>query len=260
MSPIWPTPSSCSDTSKRSVRSAGRCRSLRSARDGTKTPFANIAWALAASHLESRLRSSRASCGAFPPMSDQPGPPPSRTRPMTAIESLPPGLIHAPQGRDAVLAQALLAEANVSSSIVADLSALAAGLTEDVAFVVLTIEALRGVNLRPLIDRLSAQPAWSDIPIVILTQRGGGLERNPEAARLSEALGNVSFLERPFHPTTFVSVVRTALKSRQRQLEARSRIDEIREAEANLRTALSAGRLGSWQLDLATQELTSSAV
>lgn len=45
-------------------------------------------------------------------------------------------------------------------------------------------------------------------------------------------LGNVTFLERPFHPTTLVSVVQTALRSRRRQYEARRRIEEIRAAEA----------------------------
>ncbi|MGG2362352.1 hypothetical protein ACE4Z5_25760, partial [Salmonella enterica] len=44
--------------------------------------------------------------------------------------------------------------------------------------------------------------------------------------------GNVTFLERPFHPTTLVSVVQTALRSRRRQYEARRRIEEIRAAEA----------------------------
>ena len=75
-------------------------------------------------------------------------------------------------------------------------------------------------------------------PFVLLTHHGGGPERNPGAARLAGALGNVSFLERPFHPTTLVSVVSTALRGRRRQYEARARIDEVREGEAQLRVAL----------------------
>lgn len=43
-----------------------------------------------------------------------------------------------------------------------------------------------------------------------------------------EILHNVTFLERPFHPTTFLSVARTALRERLRQYEARARIDELR--------------------------------
>src|SRR3546814_18836567 len=70
--------------------------------------------------------------------------------------------------------------------------------------------------------------------------------------------GRVTFRERPFHSSTCVSVVRTALKGRLRQYEARARIEELREGEEQLRTALLAGRLGPWELDLATLTLAAS--
>lgn len=72
-------------------------------------------------------------------------------------------------------------------------------------------------------------------------------------------LGNVSFVERPFHATTFISVARSAMRGRRRQYEARSRIEALDEGERRLQTALSAGRLGAWELDLASNELTTSA-
>ena len=59
--------------------------------------------------------------------------------------------------------------------------------------------------------------------------------------------------------TTFISVARTALKGRQRQYEARGRIELLHEGEERLRTALLAGRLGSWELDIAARTLTASA-
>src|SRR5882762_1179779 len=111
-------------------------------------------------------------------------------------------------------------------------------------------EALQKAELRPLVDFLEAQPPWSDIPIILLTQRGGGPERNPAALRLAAILGNVSFLERPFHPITLTTVVRTAARGRRRQYDARGRLDEISEREQQLHTALTAGRLGSWSLDV----------
>jgi hypothetical protein len=54
----------------------------------------------------------------------------------------------------------------------------------------------------------------------------GRLDSNSGAKVLTELVGNVTFLERPFHPATFISMARTALKGRQRQLEARARIEE----------------------------------
>jgi PAS domain S-box-containing protein len=130
----------------------------------------------------------------------------------------------------------------------------------------MTEEAVRSADLKPLCGYLAAQPPWSDFPFVVLTGRGGGLERNPSALRLMEALGNVTFLERPFHPTTLVSVVRTALRGRRRQYQARASLEEreraaaeLRDREEQLRIALAAGRLGSWSLDLRQRELRTSA-
>ena len=81
---------------------------------------------------------------------------------------------------------------------------------------------------------LDRQPAWSDLPIVVLTRHGGGPERNPGAARLASLLGNVTFLERPFHPTTLVSLATAALRGRRRQYEARARIEEVRRGRGTL--------------------------
>src|SRR5262245_14471007 len=80
------------------------------------------------------------------------------------------------------------------------------------------------------------QPAWSDFPFIVLTRHGGGLERNPTAALLTRTLGNISFLERPFHPTTLVSVVETALRGRRRQQECR-RLNEELELHVQERTS-----------------------
>ena len=82
-------------------------------------------------------------------------------------------------------------------------------------------------HMRALADWVASQPPWSDFPFVVLTVHGGGLERNPRAARLTRVLGNVTFLERPFHPTTLVSVVQTSLRSRRRQYECRRLNDEL---------------------------------
>jgi PAS domain S-box-containing protein len=180
---------------------------------------------------------------------------------MTAVlnPSLGRILVFAPQGRDAGIARALLKEAGIISEICLDLPSFERALGDETCFVVLTEEALHSADLRIVASRVNAQPAWSDLPFIILTQRAGDADRNSGAARLSDLLGNVTFLERPFHPTTFISVARTALKGRQRQYEARGRIELLHEGEERLRTALLAGRLGSWELDIAARTLTASA-
>ena len=146
-------------------------------------------------------------------------------------------LILAPVGRDAAVAAGMLREAAIASVICPDLDCLANELPNGVGFVLVTEEALLGRNLRRLCAWIDDQPDWSDLPFVLLTHKGGGLERNPEAGRLLDALGNVTFLERPFHPTTLISLARAALRARLRQYEARARLEELQQSEERLRTA-----------------------
>lgn len=169
------------------------------------------------------------------------------------------GLIHAPLGRDAQIAATLLKEAGLCAKVAPTLDDLVASLDDRTAFAVMTEESLRWADLRPLSSWIEAQPSWSDLPFIIMTARGGGPEHNPAAARLLEVLGNVSFIERPFHATTFISVTRSAMRARRRQYEARMRMEALDEGERRLQTALQAGRLGAWELDLATSALTTSS-
>ncbi len=114
----------------------------------------------------------------------------------------------------------MLREAHVVAQICVDLTELMAEIDRGADAVVLTEEAVRSSNPRALHAWVAVQPAWSDFPFIVLTRHGGGLERNPAAALLTRTLGNVSFLERPFHPATLVSVVGTALRGRRRQHSA----------------------------------------
>jgi signal transduction histidine kinase len=142
-------------------------------------------------------------------------------------------LILAPRGRDSSLAGSLLMHVGVESDVCRDLPQLVGAIDEGVAFVLLTEDAIRTADLRPLVARLAEQPAWSDLPFVLVTDHGGP-ERNPIAAHWLEALGNVSFIERPFHPTTLQSVARATLKGRRRQHETRVLLANLREGEMRL--------------------------
>ncbi|MGO7213324.1 response regulator [Rhizobium ruizarguesonis] len=171
----------------------------------------------------------------------------------------PKALIYTPAGRDAWVARSLVDEAGLASIATTDLPMFASSLSDDIALGVLTEEAVRSSDLKSIAAWVSAQPSWSDLPFIVLTTRGGGPERNPAAARLSEVLGNVTFLERPFHATSFISVARTALKGRLRQYEAQARLEALGEGERRLQTALAAGRLGAWELELSSMALSASA-
>lgn len=142
-------------------------------------------------------------------------------------------LILAPQGRDAFVAARILGDASLVSEICDDLSKLLRELMLGAGLAVVTEDSIRSADIKYLAHWIGSQPPWSDFPFVVLTERGSGVERNPAAERQMEALGNVSFLERPFHPTTLISVVKTALRGRRRQYEARARVEALHESEGH---------------------------
>ncbi len=168
------------------------------------------------------------------------------------------GLILAPHGRDAAVAAAMLAEKGLESHICPDLAAFANALEAGAAFGLVTEEAIATADISPVTRWLGAQAQWSDFPFILLTHRGGGIERNPTATRYLTALGNVTFLERPFHPLTLISVAEAALRARRRQYDARKKLEAIALGQQRLTVALAAGGLGDWSLDASTFELTAS--
>jgi len=149
-------------------------------------------------------------------------------------------LVVAPLGRDAAVAAAILREARLASRACDDVACMVRCLGEGAGLALIAEEALEDASYPDLARWIEQQPPWSDLPVVLIAHRGGGLERNPGARRFADALGNVTFLERPFHPTTLVSVVQTALRGRRRQYEARDRIAAIRAAEESFRALLEA--------------------
>ena len=145
-------------------------------------------------------------------------------------------LVLAPRGRDAAVATAMLAEAGLEAFACASLPSLIAQLDRGAGLVVLTEEAIATADLSLLSAWIADQEEWSDMPFVLLTSHGGGLERNPAAARYLELLGNVTFLERPFHPTTLISIAHSAIRARRRQYEARARLRALQDGETRYRT------------------------
>jgi PAS domain S-box-containing protein len=124
---------------------------------------------------------------------------------------------------------------------------------------VIADEAIKTADLRALVSWLNGQASWSDFPIVLLTRQGGGPERNPDAARLGQLLGNVTFIARPFHPTTLVSIVGSAVRGRRRQYQTRAILEDLTEGESLLQTALNAGHLGALELHLPEFALEASS-
>src|SRR5689334_23066462 len=124
--------------------------------------------------------------------------------------------------RDARLSQAFLAQAGLDCVIFEDLATLCAGLDQGAGVLVIAEEMLSSDGMPMLQDALAGQPAWSDVPLIVLTSAGG----SATSTYAMEYLGNVMLLERPVLIATLVSTVRTALRARRRQYQIRQYLRE----------------------------------
>lgn len=143
-------------------------------------------------------------------------------------------IILAPSGRDGQIAQLILSEAGCAAIVCPDLNGLYEGISKGAGLAIIANEALIDADLHSIGYLIENQPLWSDFPIILLTQNDRRIGRDPVAVELAELLGNVTFLERPFHPTTLISLVRSAVRARRRQYEARTRLRELAEERASL--------------------------
>ncbi|KJZ43593.1 histidine kinase [Pseudomonas fluorescens] len=157
--------------------------------------------------------------------------------PVKAVQAPPErAIILAPRGRDGQIALMMLKKAGFHGVIRHDLPGLCAEVEHGAGLLLISCEALLGRDLEPLIRLIEQQPAWSDLPIVLMTHHGGP-QQNP-ASCFGAQLGNVTFLERPFHPVTLISLVNTALRGRRRQYEARDRLIDLSQSKLRLQNTL----------------------
>jgi len=143
-------------------------------------------------------------------------------------------VILAPIGRDATLLVSRLSALQVDTAIAADAGVLVPLLSEGVGCAIVAEEALTPAGLEALKLWLTEQPPWSDMPLVVLTFSGRATRQSHKRAAELQALGNVTFVERPVRPDTILSSVRSALRARLRQYEVRSRQEALIEANADL--------------------------
>ena len=146
-------------------------------------------------------------------------------------------LLLAPTTRDGEASRTLLASAGIACRLCDDLAHLCVAAADgDVAAIVLPEELVLADGGDALAAALAGQPVWSDLPVIVLSRAGGAESLAVE--RAVATLGNVSVVERPVRVSTLLSVVRAALRARQRQYEVRDHLARLRRAEARDRFLL----------------------
>jgi PAS domain S-box-containing protein len=130
-------------------------------------------------------------------------------------------VVLAPTGNDALLTQRLLANGGFVCEIVGSISALCAKIVEGCGTLLLAEETLAAETVAPLLETISLQPPWSDIPLVLITSGGETSQTRLRRLTTLGPVGNVTMLERPFRPVTLLSAIETALRARNKQYQVR---------------------------------------
>jgi len=145
-------------------------------------------------------------------------------------------LVFAPIGRDGPLTRELLERAAIDTLLCKAIDELCTALLADADAVILTEEALDDPSFSTLVEVLDRQPAWSDIPVLVFA---GGEETRTSLRTLAviDQLRNVTLIERPIRLAAVLSIVRSALRSRQRQYELRDVLLALHAARAEAEDA-----------------------
>lgn len=143
-------------------------------------------------------------------------------------------LIVSPSGRDAAQAGGILDSVALNTERCVDVAHLCDAFSRGVGAAIVAEEALNPGATRRLGASLASQPAWSDIPIVVVagakSVAGDGGLLAPHLA----TIGNVTVLARPIRRISLVSAVSGALRARHRQYELRDLL-ATREGEVRQR-------------------------
>jgi signal transduction histidine kinase/CheY-like chemotaxis protein len=138
-------------------------------------------------------------------------------------------LIFAPARRDSAVTCDLLSRARLACQPCVTIGDLCRELERGAGALLLTEEALDDPELPQLAAALKLQPAWSDLPVMLLA-RGNRSQAMLRMLRLLESLGNVTLLDRPIRIPAVISIVRAALRARARQYEMRDVLVALRTA------------------------------
>ena len=164
--------------------------------------------------------------------------------------------------KDAERTTDLLARAGIVCVPCADLPSACAQIRDGAGAMIIGEDVLRRDTRGILRVTLQAAPSWSALPLVVL---GRGDADAALDSLFEDAKMQVTLVERPVRTRTLLTVVKSALRARQHQYAIRDAIIEreeqaslLREREESLAFALASGRLGSWELDIATRTLTCS--
>ncbi|KQP22158.1 histidine kinase [Pseudorhodoferax sp. Leaf267] len=136
--------------------------------------------------------------------------------------------MRAPTSRDADMAETVLRRAGFDAQPFATLEELVHEMGRGAGAILLAEEALTDPAAPAMKRALAEQPAWSDLPLLVLARPGADSRAIGEAMATA---ANVTVIERPVRVASFVSSVRSAMRARLRQYDLRATLQGLREAD-----------------------------
>ena len=143
-------------------------------------------------------------------------------------------LLLAATSRDGATTQGVLSPLGVDVAVCRTFDALLTELDSGAGALLIAEEVMSPAHTAALHRRLTAQPPWSDLPILVLTRPGADSAASGDAVRM---LGNVTLLERPIRVAALVTAVLSAMRARERQYQIRDHLSQRLANEASLREA-----------------------
>lgn len=144
-------------------------------------------------------------------------------------------IVLAPTGRDAQLISAVIERSGSPCHIANSMDELCDAIRTGAGAAVVAEEACTRQAIAQLQPVLTAQPQWSDFPVLLLTAGGRVTAQSERLRQYRQPLGNVLLLERPIRPETLLSTLEMALRGRQRQYQIRDQMQQAELAQEALR-------------------------
>jgi signal transduction histidine kinase len=143
-------------------------------------------------------------------------------------------LLLLPTPVDTSMAARVLREEGVEAVECADADALRDALRDPPGAVFVAEEWLPMGAHEALAGTLARQPAWSDLPVIIVARSSSD---SHHLARVLGEMGNATLLERPARVAALTSAARTALRARQRQYQILAQLEDLERTRGELDAA-----------------------
>jgi signal transduction histidine kinase len=128
--------------------------------------------------------------------------------------------------RDAELTCEHLHQVGIRAQCTSSFDDLLQMVDQDIGALMITEDAVPTHRWNDLADRLSKQPAWADIPVIVCARK-----QQSSVDRVLLGAGSVTMIETPVRVNTVISAARAALRARKRQYEMRELLTRLEDAD-----------------------------